>query len=43
MSLAHDWAVGRAGLHPASGHDARDLEEMAGIVWKGIGRKARVR
>jgi AcrR family transcriptional regulator len=43
MSLAHDWAVGHAGLHPASGHELADLEEMAEIVWKGIGRTARRR
>jgi AcrR family transcriptional regulator len=40
MSLAHDWALGHAGLHPASRHKTEDLEEMAEIVWKGINRKA---
>jgi hypothetical protein len=43
MSLAHDWAVAHAGLHPASGHELADLEEMAELVWKGIGRTARAR
>lgn len=36
MSLAHDWALGHAGLHPASSLKSQDLEEMAEIVWKGI-------
>jgi AcrR family transcriptional regulator len=38
VSLAHDWAMGHAGLHPGSRHGTQDLEEMAEIVWKGIGR-----
>lgn len=38
MSLAHDWAAGRAGVHPGARHRTQDLEEMADIVWKGIGR-----
>jgi AcrR family transcriptional regulator len=38
MSLAHDWAVGHAGLHPGSRRGTQDLEEMAEIVWRGIGR-----
>jgi AcrR family transcriptional regulator len=37
-SLAHDWALGHAGLHPAGRHKAQVLEEMAEIVWKGIAR-----
>jgi hypothetical protein len=38
MSLAHDWALGHAGLHPGGKHGIKDLEEMADIVWKGISR-----
>jgi AcrR family transcriptional regulator len=37
VSLAHDRAMGHA-LHPSSRHGTQDLEEMAEIVWKGIGR-----
>jgi AcrR family transcriptional regulator len=38
MSLAHDWAIGHAGLHPGGKQGTKDLEEMADIVWKGISR-----
>ena len=37
VSLAHDWAIGHAGLHPGGRRGTRDLEEMADIVWRGIG------
>jgi AcrR family transcriptional regulator len=38
MSLAHDWALGRAGVHPGGTPGTQDLEDMAAIVWKGIRR-----
>ena len=41
VSLAHDWAIGHAGLHPGGKQGTQDLEEMADIVWKGIGLSPR--
>jgi AcrR family transcriptional regulator len=38
VSLAHDVALGHAGIHPGGGHEVHELEEMAEIVWKGIAR-----
>ena len=40
VSLAHDWAIGHAGLYPGK-QGTQDLEEMADIVWKGIGLSPR--
>ena len=36
LSVAHDWALGHAGLHPGGRLGTQDLEEMADLLWKGI-------
>jgi AcrR family transcriptional regulator len=38
LSLSHDWAIGHAGFGRGGRQGTRDLEEMAEIVWKGVGR-----
>jgi AcrR family transcriptional regulator len=43
MSLAHDWALGRAGLYPGGSEGTADLEAMADLVWNGIGRRKKTR
>lgn len=36
LSVAHDWALGHAGLRPGGRLGTQHLEEMADLLWKGI-------
>jgi hypothetical protein len=36
LSLAHDWALGKALRHATPGKDSRDLTALVDVVWAGL-------